>query len=266
MKMERRKTFASALSGVLVGGLMLTGGLAFAGDTDNSVSNNLAGKIPFLGQAMKHRGEMAFGKGDFMAEQHQQQISDSLKSLVEKGTITLEQSDKILKQFEDAKKDREALAQKMENMTLKEIRQYMQDNQRKPQNPINQLVSDGVISQEQADAFQATMKETAQKQKRQQISDGLKALVEKKTITQEQAAKILKQLEAAQKDREALFEKAKDMTPEERRQYMRNNKGKFQNPISQLVEDGTITQEQAKAIRDIFPHKGFKGGMLKRKF
>lgn len=339
--MEKRKTFATALSGVLVGGLLLSGGMVFAGDANSSVPDKLTGKMPFFGQAMKHRGGMAFGKGHFMAgrgmlsqavldqlvkdgvitqdkaaeikayidkmaqerqagdpgsrragrqdlftelvnnniltqeqadtiktklteaaqKQNQQRISDSLKILVEKGTITQEQSDKILKQFEDAKKDREVLAQKMENMTLKEIRQYMQDNQGKPQNPINQLVSDGVINQEQADAFRATMKETAQKQNQQRISDSLKALVEKGTITQEQSDKILKKLEDTRKDREALFDKTKDMTPDERRQYMQDNKEKPQDPISQLVADGTITEDQAKAIGEILPHqKGFKGG------
>jgi len=136
MKMGKRKTIVTALSGVLVGGMLLSGGLVFAGDTDSSVSTNLAGKIPFFGQAMKHWGG-----------------SDSLKTLVDKGTITQEQSDKILKKLEDVQKDREALFEKMQGMTMEERRQYIKDNKEKPQDPISQLVADGTITENQAKAI-----------------------------------------------------------------------------------------------------------------
>lgn len=334
-----RKTVVTALSGVLIGGLLLTGGLAFAGDTDNAASNSWAGKIPVVGKLLQGAGGMMKGRGHFRAggqmlsqdtldqlvkeevitqnkadeikayidklaqerqaqdpgtrpgarqdlftqlvtnniltqeqadtikakireiadQQHQQRISDSLKALVEKGTVTQEQADKILKQFAVAEKEREELAQKMENMTLKEIRSYMQ-NREKPQNPIEQLVSDGVITQEQAGAFYRAMQELAQKQQLERTADSLKGLVEKGTITQEQADKIVKQFENAQKNREALFEKTKNMTPEERRAYMENNRKEFKNPLTQLVTDGVITQKQADAVRKVLPHGGFKAG------
>lgn len=241
--MGKRKTIVTALSGVLVGGMLLSGGLVFAGDTDSSVSNNLTDKMPFFGQAMKDRG----GMGN-RYQQHQLKISDSLKTLMEEGTLTKDQSDKILKQFEDAQKNHEALREKMERV--------------KPQNPLSQLVEDGTITHEQADAFQATMRETAQKINQQRVSDSFKELVEKGTITQEQSDKILKKLEDAQKDREALFEKMQSMTMEERRQYMQDNKEKPQDFLSQLVADATITEDQAKAIGDILPHrKGGQGGL-----
>ncbi len=50
------------------------------------------------------------------------------------------------------------------------------------------------------------------------------------------------------------------MTPEERRQYMIENKAGL-NPLSQLVSDGTLTQGQADAIKEALPHhRGFRGG------
>ena len=305
--MIEKKTLVTAFCGVLAGGLLLSGGMAFASNADNSKGSNFAGKIPFLGKMMEHRGGMAGGKGligaagpklsqgtvdqlvkegaitpekaaeiktfidktdkeapkgrmDLCTElvknniltqeqvdtiktkmtelgqkQKQQKISDSLKALAEKGTITQEQSDKILKGLDDAEKNRQTLAAKMENMTLKEIRQYMQDNKEKPQNPIKQLVTDGVITQVQADAFQKTMSETAQKQKEQRISDSLKALVDKGTVTQEQADKILTKLDT-------ITDKA-------------------QNPISQLVADNTITKDQANSVREVlFERGGHRGG------
>lgn len=72
------------------------------------------------------------------------------------------------------------------------------------------------------------------------MTESLKALVEKGTITQAQSDKILKKLEDAQKERQAL---------------------KSKGPISELVKDGTITQDQADALgKVIFNQKGFRGG------
>jgi len=86
----------------------------------------------------------------------------------------------------------------------------------------------------------------------------LSPAVHKTDTNQEQSDKILKQFEDAQKEREALREKMENMTLKEIRQYMQDNRGTAQNPISQLVADGTITEDQAKAIRDILPHRKTK--------
>ena len=258
MSMEKRKTIATALSGVLVGGLLLSGGLAFAGDVKSSVYDSITGKVPFFGQMMKHRGGMAPGKG--MGDRAILSQT-TLDQLVKDGTITQNKADEIKAYIDKTQKEREALREKMENMTLKEIRQYMQDNEGKLQNPLDQLVTDGLITQEQVDAFQKAMRIEAQKQNQQRISDRLKTLVDKGTITQEQSDKIVEKLEAVQKEHLALDEKMKDMTPEERRQYVQDNNIKLQDPISQLVADGTITQDQAEDIgKSLFGHKGFMGG------
>ena len=338
--MGKGKNLAIGVSGVLIGGMLLTGGLAFADSSGTSTVANLANKVPWVGQMMGARGGMMGAKGqleaqgaklsqenlnqlvkegtitqakadeirtfidktekeknttgnsvklkgrpDSLAElvtnkiltqaeadniktelnelaqaQSQQQISDALKVLVDKGTITQEQSDNILKGYADAAANREAQAQKIENMTVKEARQYMEDNRGKQQNPLDQLVTDGVITQAQVEAFQNAMAENAQKQNQQRIADDLKALVDKGTITQAQVDKILAKLDTVQKDQEALREKIKNMTAEERQQYMKDNKAKPQNPISQLVSDSTITQDQANALGGIVERHGM-GGM-----
>ena len=262
--MGKKKVFLTVLSGVLVGGMIISGGMAFADGETKSAATNLVGKIPFFNKVLKWGGPMGNkglfkGAGPLAQEQKQQQISDTLKTLVEKGTITQEQSDKILQRYADAEKERETLSQKMEDMTLKEIRQYMQDNRGKPQDPLSQLVAEGVITQEQADAFQVAMKETVQKQNQQRIADSLNALADKGTITREQADKIFTELEGIKKDQAALAEKLKNMTPEERRQYKQDNKEKLQDPLGKLVADGVITQEQAKAVREIICQAGPAG-------
>lgn len=227
--MGKGKTLVTALGGVIVGGMLLSGGMVFAGNTNGSVSDNPAGKLPFFGKAMEHRGGKAFGKGDFRPGGGKLSQT-TLDQLVKDGVITQDKADKI-KAYIEGRPDL-----------------------------FTELVKNNILTQEQADTVKTKIRETADQQQQQRISDSLKTLVGKGTITQVQADKLLKLFADAKKDRDALFEKTKDMSPEERRQYMQDNKEKVKNPISQLVSDGVITQEQADAIQQIFPRKGHRGG------
>ncbi|HWI55173.1 MAG TPA: hypothetical protein VNT57_05745 [Desulfobacteria bacterium] len=239
----QRKTLVTALIGVLVGALVL-GGLAIAGNTGSS-SDKLAEKVPFFGRMFKHGGVTAKGGGSSA----QQQLSEALKTVVEKHIITKEQSGKILKKFEDAEKQRAALQKKKEHMTLKEYRQYKMNSKKNLQNPFDELVSDGVITAVQLDAIKTSIIEAAQKLQQQQMSDGLKALVDNGTITQEQSNKILKKFDDNKKERQARMKKARDIKPSERLRFLQQNQVK--DPMSQLLADGTITQKQIDAIRKI---------------
>ncbi len=357
--MFEKKTVITALSGVLVGGLMLSGGLALATDNGSTVVSKLADKVPILVK-MGHRGGIGMEKGNVkfgigeaklsqqtldqlvkegiitqakadeikayidkknqemqaqldkiknmtpeerqayfeqqktgnqgarvkikqdiytelvnnniltqaqvdtikaklteLAEAEQQQlISDSLKALVDKGTVTQEQSDKILQAFNAAKDEKKALADKIDNMTVKEAREYLRGNKEIKQGPLEKLVADAVITQAQADAFQTTMKETAQKAEQQRLTEGLQALVTKGTLTQEQADKILAAIEAGRKDKANQAEKIEAVKPKEQGQHSVVKKVKFQDPISQLVTDGVITEAQAQAVREVVGPSG----------
>jgi len=228
--MEKRKTLVKALGGVVVGGLLLTAGTAFADDINQSVYKSFAGKGFFMGQAgengelmMKNKKGFRGGMGGLS--------QPTLDQLVEEGTISQDKADEI-KAFIEARQDL-----------------------------FSDMVKNDILTQEQADTIKVKIKEKAEAQSRQMISDRLKTLVEQGTVTQEQFDKVLKAFEDARKEHEALFEKTGDMTPEERRQFMQDNKDKFQDPLSQLVADGTITEDQAKAIGKWGRHgKGFKGG------
>lgn len=361
--MGKGKKLVMGVSGILIGGMLLSGGMAFAETSNNSTVAKLAGKVPWVGQMIGHRGGMMgdraglmgvkgqFGapgaslsqenldqlvkegtitqatadqikayiektnqemkdlaekmksmtpeerkaaksdtlggrqkgqdlltqlvKNNILSQEQadaiqaklqemaqtekQQKISDILKTLVDSGTINQEQSDKILKSFADSAADREAQAQKLENMTVKEARQYIMDNRGQPQNYLGQLVTDGVITQAQADAFKNAMAADVQKQNQQRAADGLKSLVDKGTITQDQADKILAKLESFKTEQGALSEKIRNMTAEERQQHLKDNQVKPENPISQLVADGTITQDQANALTGIIGKAGIGG-------
>ncbi len=141
--MDQRKTIAKTISGVLIGGMLLSGGIVYAADNSG---NNSPGKISASGQAVTQTDGWA-------RAQKQQRIKAGLKALVDQGTINQPQSDKIKKQFEETQKERKALFGKMKGMTKEERRQYMKDNKAKIKKPLEQLVQDGVISQDQAKAI-----------------------------------------------------------------------------------------------------------------
>lgn len=248
--------------------LLSFSGVALAGDANNSVINGLAGKIPFTKQAMKRTGGMMKNKGHFKAD-GQKELLATLDGLVKDGTITQGKVDEIKAYVAKKTKEMETLRQELKNLSPEERKALHKKRlDKKPgtrsegrPDLFKELVENKILSQAQADTITTKIRETAQKQHQQRIADGLKTLVEKGTITQEQANKIIKQMETAPKEREALFEKTKDMTPEERHQYMEKNRGELQNPLSQLVTDGTITQDQAKAIGKVLSkHKGYKAG------
>lgn len=241
--MFQKKTILTALGGVLVGGMLLSGGMVFAGDANNSVPDT--GKMPFFGQAMKHRGGMAFGKGDFMVGKGKLS-QETLDQLVKDGVVTQAKADEIKAYIDKRVQERQA-----------------KDTAPKPkgrQDLFTELVTNNILTQEQADTIKTKIREIADQQHQKRISDNLKTLVEKGTITREQADKILKKFEDAKKERESLAQKMENMTLKEIRQYIQDNKVKPQDPVSQLVADGTITQDQAEAIGKIFPHKGHRGG------
>lgn len=227
--MIEKKTIVTALSGVLVGGLLLSGGLTFA-SSGSSTTDSLTGKMPFFGQR-EHRGGMGPGKGfgmagDFGKAGPKLLAQGTFDQLVKEGVIKQEKADEI-KAYLD-KKDL-----------------------------FTDLVKNNILTQEQANTIKSKLNELAQKARQQHLKDSLKALVDKGTLTQAQVDKILTKHDNFDKDRDALFDKVKNMTQEERRQYMQDNKVEPQNLIDQLVTDGTITQDQANALANIFPfHHG----------
>lgn len=228
--MERGKQLARALSGVLVGGILLSGSMAFAGDTNNTIVKSLAENVPSIGQKMTHLSPMAMNhhsKAD-----RQKVFQSTLDQLVRDGVITPAKAVEIRAFMEKRAKERQARLEQFKKLTPEQRKALKA--KRKTENPgtrsggksglINELVKANILSQEQADIFKTKLRENVNAQEQQRISDGLKGLVEKGTITQEQSDKIEKQFEEARKAR---------------------------RPLSQLVADGVITQEQAQAIVEI---------------
>lgn len=192
----------------------------------------------------------------------------SLKEMVTGGVIDQTTADKLEAFFEQK---RAAFRQ-----------QKTQSNTGgQPFDLLSQAVSEGVITQAQADAIRDYQQKAREKAREEQqskrneyIKQALAALVKDSVINQEQADKISSYLKSQQEARQAEMEKIKAMTPEERQAYMQAEREKreaerekirnmtaeerqkymqqmMQNrrsPLSKLVEDGTLTQDQASAV------------------
>lgn len=179
--LKDKKFLKKAVTGVLVSGMLMSGGVALAGDNNSSAIQKFTGKLSFIKQSVMNPAGMAKKYGaktglldelvaeeiitreqadkikakmeETAREQNRQRISDSLKVFVDQGTITQEQSDKILQQLEDIQAEHQALITKIRDMTQEERQKYLEDNREKLQNPLSMLTANGTITQEQADAI-----------------------------------------------------------------------------------------------------------------
>ena len=107
-------------------------------------------------------------------------------------------------------------------------------NNAEPANIFDKLITDGVITQEQADKISAYLDEKAGERK---------AEFEKfKNMTAE--------------ERKAEFEKFRNMTVEERKAYFETNKPQGKpGLLDTLVTEGLLTQEKADEIAKLLPAK-----------
>lgn len=258
MLMIQKKVLTRTLSGILVGGMLLSfGGFALAGTDKTTDTKGIKGKFAPFGMFMKQ------GRG-----MHQEGFKGlnqkTLNLLVKEGTISQEKADEIKAYLDKKAEERKAQLEQFKNLNPEEWKaQFKQKGLNKIQRTdlFSELVANNILTPEKADIIKAKLQETMKQQQQQLLSEKLKALVEKGTFTQEQADQIKTKLEAAQKEQEALSVKIKEMTPEERRQYRIDNKGKFKNPIAELVTDGTITQEQVKSLGKLrVNNRGHQGG------
>ncbi|MDD2402086.1 MAG: hypothetical protein PHD60_07810 [Clostridia bacterium] len=92
-------------------------------------------------------------------------------------------------------------------------------------------------------------------------------LVEKEIISQEQADKWAEYCEEnreeRQEERKAELEKVKAMTAEECKVYMAELKESRSDSLSEIVEAGVITQEQADEIAELRSENPMRSGMSK---
>ncbi len=98
----------------------------------------------------------AFKQASRQQEMKENQLK-SLTALVEKGTITADQSNLIVQKMDQAATERQAEMDKVKDMTPAEAQAYFKANPREKTNPLADLVTAGSLTQAQADAVRQAL-------------------------------------------------------------------------------------------------------------
>ncbi|MCY6353826.1 hypothetical protein [Clostridium sp. ZS2-4] len=254
MKSSKLSLKAKILCGVLAGGVVLS-----AGSSAFAVSENASDSTQNL--KIEHRIPMNRDKFNKDKMEERNKIFESvLQEAVKSNTITQDESNKIKaytdKKAEEAKQfmqERKKEGKKEDNKAPKDrkINKAGKIGKEGKGGLFAELVNEGILTQEKADILREKMQDKTKALRDARLKEELSKLVENKTLTQEQADKIAAAIKTANDARKADFEKIKDMTDEERREYMKGIKDSYKDPLKTLVENGTITEVQEKEVRKI---------------
>lgn len=249
--MGNQSKMGRIIGGLLIGGLLLGGtSLAMADGTTAWSGNANTGPSGWC-------GKMAPGPKNSDSGNMQ----SVLDSLVASNRLTQAQADQILARRQQLQTERQQQKQQMKDKTQAEREALREQKQPDRVNLLTQLVNEGVITQQQVEAIQAAMQEQRQTAQQERIGSVLNGLVEKQAITTEQAAAVQNKLSEMQSARQAEMDKLRDMTPEQRRAYMKENRPA--DPLSELVTAGVLTQEQADQIQQAMGPPAPGNGMHK---
>ncbi len=212
-------------------------------------------------------GEFKRGMGA-ERENGKDKIEKLVNELVEEGNLSEDKGDSILSFIEDKKAEMEAHMEEMKDMTPEERREFIEKNrEERPQGGIiEEMVDEGIITEEDGDLIRDKNEENMRELKQTQINNSLSPLVEEGIISQDVIDRFIELDEERHEERKAKFGKMRDMTKEERRDFLKENRGNRVSIIDQMVEEGTITEDQADAIRESLPRpRDGRGGRMMKK-
>ncbi|MCF8012059.1 MAG: hypothetical protein K9L17_03710 [Clostridiales bacterium] len=86
----------------------------------------------------------------------------------------------------------------------------------------------------------------------EKLNENLNGLVSEGILTQEQADSIVEFMEQRAQERKGDLEEIKDMTREERQEFSKNNDFRKNGPnlLQELVDNGIISEDEAEAIKE----------------
>ncbi|WP_097026492.1 hypothetical protein [Clostridium peptidivorans] len=249
--MRSKKLIVKVMTGLIAAGVTLSVGISASAKSDDAaVSNN---SLAVTQGKVGNKRVICDGN-----------IKAQLESLVESGTITKEQSDKITEFINQKNEERKAEMEKVNSMNAEERMAYFKSqNDAKKTDMLKELVDNKIISQEQADKLKASLSEEIGRGKGidyriknncENLKTTLDTLVESGKITQSQEDKIISFMNEKRELKKAEMEKVKNMTEDERKTYFESQKSVEKNDMfKELVDNGTLTQTEVDVIKAALP-------------
>lgn len=238
--MKKKSLKIKILSGMLCTGLALSGAnISFAavkdsGSAKKSIASNMDFRVPMDKEKAKEV------KRSEMKSILESVISDSVKSNI----ITQTEGDKVLKYVISKSQKRYE-----ENNTNKKCKEEKCEGSRG--RLFNDLVEDGVLTQEKSDALKEKMYVKHTELRAEKLKIGLNTLVGSKVLTMEQSNKVKEAIMARNAEKKENYKKMRNMSEKERKDYMKKNKNPEDNPLKVLIDNGTITKVQEEEIQNI---------------
>jgi len=267
--MEKSKWVSLVISGVLIGTLLFAAAAVLANDEIGTGKHSWGDRVGHSRHGDQNQGEQSGQQSGPGGEEKQFRGSGfpGFAQLVSKGILTQEQADQIKTycqtQAEQRKAEMEADREKVKAMTEAERQAYFEQKRGQRPDLLAELVSQGIISQEQADQMKAAMPQPGKgegfgkERGRKGGFPGFAQLVSKGILTQEQADQIKTycqtQAEQRKAEMEADREKVKAMTEAERQAYFEQKRGQRPDLLAELVSQGIISQEQADQMKAAMP-------------
>lgn len=244
--MEKKNLMSKIISGVLIGSVVMSMGItafAFEFNGEESTTEEATKPTTTMMGKFNFKGKMDFKHGHRKGEKD---LNETLKVLVEEGKVTKDTVDAMNKFIEAKMEERKEMGRDFKNEKPEPRRDILVE-----------MKEEGIITDEVIDAIRVKKEEMKEEHQNEMVS----GLVEKGIITEEDKLEILDFMKAKMEERKAEFEKIRNMTEEERKAYFEENRKVKSDLMTELVEAGIITEEQANQIKENMPKpEGFKHG------
>ncbi len=227
------------LKGIMITGLTV-GTLIAGGLSVYAASNTASTAAP----TTQNSTQGALKRGDF------QERGFDFSQLVAKGIIDQTTADKMKAFMEQFKPNIQSQMDKIKSMSEADRKAYFEENKDKI-DPFAQMVSQGIITEAQADSIKSSMPVKIERDKKAFSNKfNVNDFVSKGIIDQATADKITAYINQKQLDRETIKEKFQGMTGDEKQAYFTNNKDKQRvDFLTDLVNNGILTKAQADSIK-----------------
>lgn len=194
----------------------------------------------------------------------QQHLTGALTRLVNAGTITQDQADKLTSFFQTKDSERRAEFAKVKAMSEADRRTYFQQKKGTRPDFIGDIKTVAGLSDDQAKTVADALRPprpAGPEKGFPNLQNKITQLVKDGTITQKQSDKIQQFFAAKAEERKAEFEQTKDMTPEERHAYFEQKAPGRPDMAKDLKKAAGLSDEQAKKVADALrpphgPHHG----------